>query len=694
MSTAMSEPPRVIIIGAGIAGLVTAKTYLQVCKHLGRSVELIVLDEGKDLGGVWATERHYPGLMVQAPNGYYELSDLTMVDKDHPRDVLIPAVREHEYLEAYARQFDVFDKIRFSTKVVRVRRRNGPFAPGWIVETASGEVLECDKLIVASGLYSKDRPIPVPCAGYTGTATHSRYISRVHERLCSDPDVRDVVVVGACKSAVEACSVFLAAKKRVHWVVRPSDQGAPLLIFHPEQRPSALAIALTRFLPLFTPSIWATSGFWYNFLHSGSWLLGTWLVHGFFSLMTWAIMRDVHYGKSQNSRKIQPKRKNLFFYTTYISLIVEGAPFFDALHEDNPEKLTVYRATPLKCEGREIVVHEEHTGERRIPADAVIWSIGWDPGLDFFDPDEAADMGLPVRLDKKSKSSSGGGGGQNSNVSTDPALPTLESYDNKVRKLFPATLNTTPAQPQDPTTTLPHSRWGLYRFIIPAKHFATGDRTLAFSGMISSGQTTTTSEVGALWAVSWLEDLFPNPPMPLLKKVDAPRLTVPSPWLTNARARPRPQGQLSGYKMNEDKSGSNTTTLSPTDLERLANAEIRFNQAFQERRYGLRGARAPELILEARSYIDLLCQDLGVQVYRKRRVNRGGGGSSGSTGDRQSDADDGGGEGSAMEDKRTSMTSMARNPWGEIKDWVREYFEPYLAGDYRGLVVEFLQNRE
>lgn len=501
----MSKPTRVIIIGAGIAGLVTAKTYLQVCKQLNRPIELVVLDEAKDPGGVWSTERHYPGLMVQAPNGYYELSDLTMIDEEHPQDSMIPAAHEHSYLEAYARKFEVLDKIRFSTKVAKVRSRKPPSQLGWTVETTSGEVFECDKLIVASGLYSQDRPIPVPVSEYTGTTVHSRYLSRVHQRLCSDPKVKDVVVVGACKSSVEACSVFLAAKKRVHWIVRPSDQGAPLLIFHPDQRPSPLAIALARLFPIFTPSIWSTSGFWYNFLHSGYWIFGSWLVHGFFKLMSWVIMKDVHYGKSQNSLKIQPKRKNLFFYTTYLSLVVEGAPFFDALHEDNPEKLTVHRATPLKCEGRQIVVEEEGKGKRGIPADAVIWSIGWDPGLDFFEREEAVEIGLPVSLkgtDGQKNISAplkGAAPITTPKIPTDPALPSLDFYDGKVRNLFPATLNQTPAQPQDPTTTLTHSRWGLYRFTIPAKHFANGNRTLAFSGMISSGQTVTTSEIGALW---------------------------------------------------------------------------------------------------------------------------------------------------------------------------------------------------
>ena len=175
---------------------------------------------------------------------------------------------------------------------------------------------------------------------------------------------------------------------------------------------------------------------------------------------------------------------------------MEGAPFFDAMHEDNPDKLIVHRATPLKCEGREIVVDEEGKGQRCIRADAIVWGIGWDPGMDFFEPEEASDLGLPVPLDSgtirnknSSKPMDGAAPASTPMTPTDPALPPLEFYDKKVRRLFPATLNDTPAQPQDPTTTLSHSRWGLYRFAIPSKHFAKGDRTLAFSGMISSGQT-------------------------------------------------------------------------------------------------------------------------------------------------------------------------------------------------------------
>ncbi|KIW26893.1 uncharacterized protein PV07_06686 [Cladophialophora immunda] len=655
----MSAPTRVIVIGAGIAGLVAAKTYLQVCKHLGRPLELIVLDEARDSGGVWTTERHYPGLMVQAPNGYYELSDFSMVDEEHPWDSLIPAAREQAYLESYARRFDVYDKIRFSTVVVKVSKREAPSPPGWFVETASGEVLECDKLIVASGLYSKPRPIPISVSAYAGTAVHSRDLGRVHERICNDPTVKDVVVVGACKSAVEACSVFLASHKRVHWLVRPSDQGAPLIISHPEAKPNPLAIAGTRLFPAFSPSMWSTSGFWYSFLHSGRWILGTWLVQGFFNLMSWMITREIHYGKSQNSAKIQPKRKSMFFYTTYLSLVVEGHPFFDALHEDNPEKLTVYRATPVKCEGRELVVNEEDSGPRTLPADAIIWSIGWEPGLDFFEPAEAAEIGLPVRLSSignKNETSSAPAKGaapiQSPVTPTDLDLPALEFYDGKVRKLFPATLNQTPAQPQDPTSALLHTRWGLYRFLIPSSHFAKDDRTLAFAGFISSGQTVATSEVGALWAVAWLEDLFTRRPMPLLDRVDADRFAIP------------PPASASEARHKEE----TTDGRGPEELKLLADAEIRFNQAFQERRYGLRGARSPEMILEARSYIDMLCRDLGIEPQRKRY---------------------------RMRERNGGALPMEQTGWWDgVKNWFREYFEPYIAPDFKGAVEEFLRNRE
>ena len=136
--------------------------------------------------------------------------------------------------------------------------------------------------------------------------------------------------------------------------------------------------------------------------------------------------------------------------------------------------------------------------------------------------------------------------------------------------------------------------------------------------------------------------------MPLLDKVEAGKLAIPSPW----SKRPK----------------RSDASLPPEELKLLADAEIRFNQAFMERRYGLRGARSPELILEAKSYMDLLCRDLGVEVERKRY---------------------------RMRERRGGELPMEKTSWwGKIKNWLREYSEPYVASDLKGIVDEFLRNRE
>ena len=54
--TDTSNQLRVGIIGAGIAGLVTAKVFLS------NGFEVVVFDKEPSLGGVWAPSRTYPGL--------------------------------------------------------------------------------------------------------------------------------------------------------------------------------------------------------------------------------------------------------------------------------------------------------------------------------------------------------------------------------------------------------------------------------------------------------------------------------------------------------------------------------------------------------------------------------------------------------------------------------------------------------
>ena len=334
--------PRVIVIGTGWSGLAAAKTYLQV----NPAVDLTILDDDATVGGVWSSARLYPGLIANSPNGLYEFSDLRMVTESQPALTPIPGKQVQAYLQEYAEKNGLLSRIRFGSKVVKAERRDGG---GWTVRTGRGDVLDCDKLLVATGLYSKPHWPDVPRdEDFRGTVIHSKSLGKEYHRLSTEK-VEDVVIVGACKSAVEAANIFLAAGKRVHWVIRESQVGVPLLVVDPDMRPNLVAVNNARLFSMWSPSIFATSGFWYRFLHTGRWYLGNLLYFCFWSLLSAIVMFTAGYGKSDNGRKLKPRVRNLFRLGSYVSLIHTNSPFLGWLHSG--QEITVYRATPKRLVG-------------------------------------------------------------------------------------------------------------------------------------------------------------------------------------------------------------------------------------------------------------------------------------------------------------------------------------------------------
>ena len=120
---------RVLVIGAGVSGLVAAKVMR------GRGHDVHVVERSGDLGGVWEPARSYPGVQTQTPRDLYCFSDFPM-PAGYPE--WPSGAQVHAYLTAYAARFGLRPCLRFRTEVVSLLRRPG--ADGWSAVLREGGI--------------------------------------------------------------------------------------------------------------------------------------------------------------------------------------------------------------------------------------------------------------------------------------------------------------------------------------------------------------------------------------------------------------------------------------------------------------------------------------------------------------------------------------------------------------------------
>ncbi|MGY2063675.1 FAD-dependent oxidoreductase, partial [Nocardia gipuzkoensis] len=108
-----AEGNRVVVIGAGIAGLVAAR----VLRDDG--FDVTVFEKESAAGGVWIESRTYPGLRTNNSRATYAFSDHPY---DRSAEEFPTAGQVREYLRSYAARFELVPLIRLSTEVVRIAR--------------------------------------------------------------------------------------------------------------------------------------------------------------------------------------------------------------------------------------------------------------------------------------------------------------------------------------------------------------------------------------------------------------------------------------------------------------------------------------------------------------------------------------------------------------------------------------------
>lgn len=184
---------KVGIIGAGLGGLVTAKT----CVEYGYDVT--VFEKDSELGGVWSSSRRYPGLTTQNPKDTYAFTDFPMPSQydEWPKGEDVQA-----YLTAYAKKFHVFPLIRFSHDVTSVDCNDHG---QWTIDGTTRGVSfneRVDFLIICNGIFC-DPHIP-EIEGMDSFLSNGGEIMHTtqfrHSDLSKD---KNVVVVGFSKSATD-----------------------------------------------------------------------------------------------------------------------------------------------------------------------------------------------------------------------------------------------------------------------------------------------------------------------------------------------------------------------------------------------------------------------------------------------------------------------------------------------------------
>ncbi|OMO79979.1 Flavin monooxygenase FMO [Corchorus capsularis] len=262
----MAMDRQVAIVGAGVSGLIA-------CKYvLSKGFRPIVFETEGSIGGVW--NKMVETTTLQTPKDLYVFSDFpwpSEVKEPFPaRDKVV------DYIESYAKHFDLLKHIKFNTKVVSVDfegtseeemqywslwNGNGePFSNKgkWkvIVEdlkTQSSEIYQVDFVILCVGQFSGVANIPdfPPKKGpevFNGKVVHAMDLAAMDDKEAAE-FIKDkkIIIVGFQKSALDIAMECAAANgvekpctvmyRTAHWKV-------------PRNYPWFVSLAFTRYAEL------------------------------------------------------------------------------------------------------------------------------------------------------------------------------------------------------------------------------------------------------------------------------------------------------------------------------------------------------------------------------------------------------------------------------------------------------------
>jgi len=215
----VSKHVDVLIVGAGISGVDAACRLKRRCPRK----TFAILESRARIGGTWDLFR-YPG--VRSDSDMYTLG--FPFRPWHSTQAIVSGDDIRQYVEDTAREFGIFDRIRFNTQVTAASWSSS--ARRWTVETNHG-AFTCSFLYLASGYYdyaTGHRPEWPAEADFKGRIVHPQFWP---EDL--DYAGKRVAVIGSGATAVtlvpamaeKAASVTMVQRSPSYIVAAPARDG-------------------------------------------------------------------------------------------------------------------------------------------------------------------------------------------------------------------------------------------------------------------------------------------------------------------------------------------------------------------------------------------------------------------------------------------------------------------------------------
>lgn len=240
----------VCIVGAGPAGLVAAKTFLQTGEFA-----VTVYEKNERVGGIWALDRHStdgflspytPTNLSRFTVGFSDL-DWNSVDfhndevegpQNSMADTMVPpmfpkAWMANEYLETYRRRYIPNGVIHCDREIVRVERLSESWRITITDKERHEETLDFDFLIMASGFFARPRLVQWNVPGLSKAASklpvktiHSSTFRDLDDLVPGDRDVngKKILMLGGGNSSGETAAAVALQLSNAQWCPDSSNR--------------------------------------------------------------------------------------------------------------------------------------------------------------------------------------------------------------------------------------------------------------------------------------------------------------------------------------------------------------------------------------------------------------------------------------------------------------------------------------